>query len=439
MGIHTTRRRLAVMGAVLAIMFGLSQPLAFADVSATDVVAIGDTATGGISQPTPDAAVDSDADVVATSGPASDLTGPVSEATSPGAETVSDAAPAVAGGGGSETTSAVVQAVTQSALGSTETGSDVAAQARSDGAQSASRVVESVVHATEAASDNAQAANTSAGLTSRAVLPEPVHGTSGGAPSAISSVTGVIADPTPNGGGGGQEISDASSMASQVVNGVTSQTTGSTSPAALGEGVSVPEFGAAALVSPPKAQLILRNPAGPGVAAAVVRVDQHADQALGEPVGPSIAQTAVINRSVRSTWMPEPSSVAGTAALDTRSQGGLTERREDGAGVLAVASAPRAQAGQPQDQSPCRDGLMCSLTTEVSSASPLVDAAASIIRFLASTGVDLRFAIAFVLAMAVVGGLALDATRRRPAGPADLVRFQTPGESLRPADAWAFP
>ena len=204
MGIHTTRRRLAVMGAVLAIMFGLSQPLAFADVSATDVVAIGDTATGGISQPTPDAAVDSDADVVATSGPASDLTGPVSEATSPGAETVSDAAPAVAGGGGSETTSAVVQAVTQSALGSTETGSDVAAQARSDGAQSASRVVESVVHATEAASDNAQAANTSAGLTSRAVLPEPVHGTGGGAPSAISSVTGVIADPTPNGGGGGR-------------------------------------------------------------------------------------------------------------------------------------------------------------------------------------------------------------------------------------------
>ena len=437
MGIHTTRRRLAVMGAVLAVMFGLSQPLAFADVSATDVVAIADTATGGISQPTPDAAVDSDADVVATSGPASDLTGPVSEATSPGAETVSDAAPAVAGGGGSETTSAVVQAVTQSALGSTETGSDVAAQARSDGAQSASRVVESVVHATEAASDNAQAADTSAGLTSRAALPEPVHGTSGGAPSAISSVTGVIADPTPN--GGGQEISDASSMASQVVNGVTSPPTGSTSPAALGEGVSVPEFGAVALVSLPKAQLINRNSAGPGVVAAVVRVDQHADQALGEPVGPSIAQTAVINRSVRSTWMPEPSSVAGTAALDTRSQGGLTERREGGAGVLAVASAPRAQAGQPQDQSPCRDGLMCSLTTEVSSASPLVDAAASIIRFLASTGVDLRFAIAFVLAMAVVGGLALDATRRRPAGPADLVRFQTPGESLRPADAWAFP
>ena len=431
-----TRRRLAVMGAVLAIMFGLSQPLAFADVSATDVVASGDPATGGISQPTPDAAVDSDADVVANSGSASDLVGPVSEATSAGAQTVSDAAPAVAGGGGSETTSAVVQAVTQSALGSTETGSDVAAQARSDGAQSASRVVEGVVHATEAASGNAQAANTSAGLTSRAALPEPVHGTSGGAPSAISSMTGVMADPTPI--GGAQEISDASSMASQVVNGVTSPTTGSTSPATLGEGVSVPEYGAAALVSLPNTQLINRYSAGPGVVAAVVRVDHHVDQALGDPVGSSIAE-AVSNRPGRSTWMLEPSLEAGTAALDTRSQGGLTDRREDGAGVLAVASAPRGQAGQPQDQSACRDGLMCSLTTEVSSASPLVDAAASIIRFLASTGVDLRFAIALVLALALVGGLALDATRRRPAGPADLVRFQTPGESLRPADAWAFP
>ena len=120
MRIQTTRRRLAVMGAVLAIMFGLSQPLAFADVGATDVVAIGDTATGGISQTTPDADVDSDADVIATSGPASDLVGQVSEATSAAAETVSDAAPAVAGGGGSETTSAVVQVVTQSALGSTK-------------------------------------------------------------------------------------------------------------------------------------------------------------------------------------------------------------------------------------------------------------------------------------------------------------------------------